>query len=457
MPSMHKYISIILILLFNYESLAVDLHSALSSAYDNNDGLQAIRTKFLGDIEDFSAAFSEFLPQASISMSDSNNKYKYISQAGTDLYGKGSYGPYNTQQGNLTISQNIFNGGASMARLRAAQETFKALRAKYYADEQEIISSLIKNYLDCYAAKEKYEISVVRVKNLQQQLASTEAKLQLGEATTIDLAQAQTKFAEAETNRLSLYASYQSTKASFVRAFGIVPDDITLPLMPENLPSSLERMTQMAILVNPTIENARYSVSQKKALELAAKSALLPTVDLRLQQGKVFYNPQGDTNSLNYRDTTSSISVNIPIYSQGIEYSRIRKSKNDTRLAVIQLDDEIRRVRATSIATWSEYEAAKSQIISTTQGLKSAQLSYDGRVQEELVGSKTILDVLNAEDELNDAKTAKVDAYTLSIQSAYRMKALVGELTARSLKLKVKYFTPEDAFKTLKKKLFIGF
>lgn len=456
MPSMHKYISIILILLFNYKSLAIDLHSALSSAYDNNDGLQSLRRQFLSDIEQFSQAFSEFLPQIYLEMNDQNTKSKFSSQQAINE-GATNRDPVHTQYGNFTISQNVFNGGASMAKLKAAQEAFKALRAQYYANEQEAISNLIKNYLDCYAAKEKYEIAEIRVQYLQQQLDSIQEKLRLGEATTIDLAMARTALASGETERLTQYANYQAAKAFFVQEFGIVPDNIILPTIPENLPPSLESITQRAILVNPMVDTAKYSVNQSKASELAAKSALLPQVNLKLQQGKNFYNPQSNYNGYNNNSTTSSVYVYIPIYDQGVEYSRIRKSKHATRLAVIQLDNAIRQVRANAISAWEDYEAAKSKIIATAQGLESAQLSYDGRVQEQLVGAKTILDVLSAGDDLNNAKIARVDAYTSSIMSAYRMKALVGELTARSLKLKVKYFTPEEAFKTLKKKLFIGF
>ena len=457
---MRKYISIILILLFNYKSLAVDLHSALSNAYDNNGNFQSLRRQFLSDIEAFSQAFSEFLPQAYIYIQDQDTKTKYISNTAIIDNGLPNQRSVRTQQGNLTISQNIFNGGASMARLKAAQEAFKVLRAKYYDSEQKIIYDLIENYLYCYSSKEKYEIAETKVKTIKEQLASAEEKLKLGEATTIDLATAKTNLAFAETERLNRYADYQWAKAFFVKDFGIEAVDITLPSAPGNLPSSLENLIQRAILANPSVDSARYSVSQVKALELAAKSALLPTVDLQVQRGRSFYDPQSDNNYVNgynNKSTTSSISVNIPIYSKGTEYSQIRKSKHATRLAVIQLDNAMKQARADSISAWVYYEAAQSKMIAATQAVESAQLSYDGTVQEEIVGAKTILDILDTADDLNAAKVSKVDAYTESIQSAYYVKIIIGELTARNLKLKVKYFTPEEAFKTLKKKLFIGF
>ena len=89
--------------------------------------------------------------------------------------------------------------------------------------------------------------------------------------------------------------------------------------------------------------------------------------------------------------------------------------------------------------------------------MEAAQISYDGTVQEEIVGSKTILDVLDAEQKLYEAKITRVDAYKNSVLAAYQMKLLTGELTAQNLKLTVKYFSPEEEFKTIKKKMFRGF
>ena len=453
---MYKYISIIFILIFNCSSLAVDLHQALSSAYNNNDELKKIRSNLLIEIEDFAEAFSGFMPRASMSFTENTTKNRWNNQLAANLPNKQNI---KMKQNAIVINQPVFNGGGSVAQLKAAQESFRASRANYYAQEQKIILQLIETYLDCYAAKEKYEISEARVKSSQQNLDTTEEKLKLGESTTIDLATAKANLAAAETNKLTQYANYQAAKAAFAKAFGIEANNISLPTMPGNLPSTLESLTQRAILVNPNIDYARHSVSQSKATEMVAKSALLPNVSIQLQQGKTFYNPQNIiTQQINDKSTTSVISVNVPIYAQGgAEYSKIRKSKNQTRLAVIQLDNNTKLVRAQSIGAWENYEAAKSKVIATAQGVEAAQVSYDGTVQEEIVGSKTILDVLMAEDKLNDAKISKVDAHKESVLSAYQMKALVGELTAKSLRLSVKYFTPEEEFKTLKKKLFIGF
>ncbi|MCC8416076.1 MAG: TolC family protein [Rickettsia endosymbiont of Gnoriste bilineata] len=450
---MYKFTHFAIIILFNYSVFAVDLPDALSSAYNNNGELQIIRQSFLSEIEQFSAAFSGFMPNISYNINSNISKNKPNSQYAPNSSKKET----KSQQNTFILEQPIFSGGSSVANLKSAQSAFRASRAKYYAEEQRVLLSLIKNYLDCYDAKEKYEISEISVKTNKHQLATIEEKLKLGEATSIDLASAKASLAVAETNRLNVYANYQATKATFSRVFGIEADDIAMPPMPDNLPNSLDALIEKAVNVNPSIDSTRHSVRSHKAAQIAAMAELLPKVNFKIESGKNIYTPETPMTN-NSRSTTSTLSVNIPIYSHGgSEYSKIRKAKNSARSAAIQLDDTIKQIRASAIGSWEGFEAAKSKIIATSQGVEAAQIAYDGIMQEEIVGSKTILEVLTAEEKLYNTKISKVDACRDSILAAYQIKSLLGELTAKSLKLKVKYFTPEDEFKGFKKKLIIGF
>ncbi len=112
---------------------------------------------------------------ASVAAKDHKSKGKSQYSTGTSEY-------KDIQRG-LSIEQPIFTGGSSVASLKAAQSTFRAARGQFYADEQKIILSLIKSYLDCYEYLEKYNISNITVESSAKQLESTEVKLKLGEST----------------------------------------------------------------------------------------------------------------------------------------------------------------------------------------------------------------------------------------------------------------------------------
>ncbi|ACP53230.1 Type I secretion outer membrane protein TolC [Rickettsia africae ESF-5] len=453
---MRKLITFIVTLLLTSSVAAVDLQGALTEGYKNNEELKAARIKFLDSIEQFPRAFSGFMPSAGLQINRQHNKTKYNKKYADRL----GLTPRDTDsdQGALTIQQSLFNGGSSVAALKAAQAGFRAARGAYYAGEQKILLNLITAYLDCFESKEKYDISESRVRTNIQQVNTVEEKLRLGEATEVDIATARAGLAAAETNKLAAYADFQGKKANFIRVFGIEPTNITMPELPKMLPASLDELTGRAAKLNPDIDSARHNVTAAKALEMAEKGKLLPQVSVQLQSGRTYYNPQGDINAINNRSYTTTLSVNIPIYPEGgAQYSRIRSAKNQTRNSAVQLDNVIKQTQAGVVSVWEGFEAAKSRIVAANQGVDAAQISYDGTVQEEIVGSKTILDVLTAAEKLYEAKITRVDAYKSSVLAAYQMKLLTGELTAQSLKLKVKYFSPEEEFKTIKKKMFIGF
>ncbi|WP_347938549.1 TolC family protein [Rickettsia oklahomensis] len=454
---MRKLTTFIVILLLTSSAVSVDLQEALTAGYKNNDELKAARIKFLNSIESFSRAFSEFMPSAGLQINRNNNKNKYNKKYAERL----GLTPVETDsdQGAFTIEQSLFNGGSSVAALKAAQAGFRASRGEYYASEQKVLLNLITVYLDCFESKEKYDISESRVRTNIQQVNIVEEKLKLGEATEIDIATARAGLAAAETNKLAAYADFQGKKANFIRVFGIEPTNITMPDLPKMLPVSLDQLTKKAVKLNPDIDAARHNVTSAKAVEMAEKGKLLPQVSVKLQSGRINYNPQDPVvQNINTKSVTTTLAVNIPIYPEGgAQYSRIRLAKNQTRSSAVQLDSAIKQTHAGVVSVWEGFEAAKSRIIAANQGVDAAQISYDGTVQEEIVGSKTILDVLTAEEKLYEAKITRVDAYKSSVIAAYQMKLLTGELTAKSLKLKVKYFSPEEEFKTLKKKMFIGF
>lgn len=453
---MRKIFTILVILVLkNSFSYAVSIEDALVNAYNENDELKIARRTFLDEIEQFPQALSGFLPDITGSVRSTTSKNKSKSQFDTT---NGLSRETKSLDNNLSIVQPIFSGGSSVGALRAAQSAFRSSRGKYYASEQKVILGAIQAYLDYYQAKEAFGISETSVKNNQIQLDALEERVKVGESTETDLAGAKASFSAAETNRLTAYANMQTAKANFIRIFKIEPSDIVDPSIPEELPKDFDELIKRSLSSNPSIQSARHGVLSSKASEMIAKAPLLPQVNFTIQGGRTFFDPENQgNNSQNSSSVTSAISVQVPIYPKGgAQYSTIRKAKNQTRSLAIQFDDQINQTKANCMTSWEGYNAAKSAIISATQGVEAAQKAYDGKIQEELVGSSTPLDVSNAEEKLNNAKLSKVKANRDCIFAAYQMKSLIGALTAKSLKLKVNYFSPEDEFKKVKTKI-IGF
>jgi outer membrane protein len=454
---MRKIFLLSLTAVLSTNASAVTLEQALTSGYNHNEELQIIRTDFLDEIEKFPRALAGFMPRISANLDSTDSKIKNKSKlprttADTTTSNNLRYNK------SITLEQPLFDGWSSVNALKAAQSAFRASRGDYYAKEQDAFLKEINVYLDCVAAGEKYAISKVSVRSNKTQLEAMTEKFKLGESTETEVATAREGLATAEANQAVAYADFESSKANFYRFFGTEPVDIKMPEIPLGLPTSLPSLIKIATEANPSIDKARHSTFSSKAGENAAKGELLPKVSFRIQGGKTDYNPEQSNNgTVNNLSVTSTLSVNVPILSKGgIEYSDVRKAKYQTRKAAIGLESAIKQVHASCKASWSALEAAKMRIDATTQAVNAAEVAYEGMRQEEMLGSKTIVDVLRAEERLNSARDSRIEARKGLVLAAYRIKTLTGDLTAKSMNLKVDYFEPEAEFKKVKMKI-VGF
>ncbi len=435
---------------------ATTLEQALTKGYDYDEQFKTNRTDFLNEIEAFPTALSEFMPRVFAGAEFNDSKIAKRSGVGDPRDAITSDSLRHTQS--ITLEQPLFNGWSSVSGLKAAQSAFRASRGAFYAKEQDGFLDEINIYLSTVEAKEKYAISKVSVRSNKTQLEAMKEKFKLGESTETEVASAREGLATAEAGQALAYANFESAKANFERVFGVPAVNIKFPQMPTDIPISLEQLEKKALAVNPSVDSAMHNTFSNKASENAAKGALLPRVTFRVQNGRTYYNPQQLNNSnINNRSTTSTLSVVVPILEKGgAEYSNIRRAKYRTRKSAINHDSVIKQVRARVKSGWSKLDAAKLRIKAAGEAVKAAEVAYDGMIQEEMLGSKTIVDVLRTEERLNKARETRVEARKLLITSAYEIKSLIGDLTAKSMKLKVNHFSPESEFKKVKLKI-VGF
>ncbi|BBB57472.1 membrane protein [Candidatus Megaera polyxenophila] len=437
-------------------SLALELNEALKSGYNNDEKLKIIRSDFLNEIEQFPRALAGFMPKISAGFDATDSKVTRKSNIAAGLDNTSTDNSRYSKT--LTLDQSIFNGGSSVAELKAAQSAFRASKGDYYAKEQNIFLEEITNYLNCVEATEKYNISKISVKSNRTQLEAVKEKFKLGESTETEVASAESGLATAQANQSIAYANFEAAKAEFLRVFALEATGIKMPELAANLPNSLEELVEIAIAANPNIISSQHSTKASKAGEYAAKGALLPQVSFRIQSGDTRYSPEDQLRqNFNSNSVTSTLSVNVPILSKGgVEYSDIRRAKYKTRKAVLQLDTQIKQIKSQCKASWEKFNAAKTRIAATSQGVKSGEIAYEGMLQEEMLGSKTIIDVIMSEEKLSKAREARVEAQRELILASYNIKSLMGELTAEKMKLPVEYFNPDQEFKKLKLRI-VGF
>jgi len=439
-------------------SLALELNEALKSGYNNDEKLKIIRSDFLNEVEQFPRALAGFMPKISAGFDAIDSKVTRKSNLPVGSSGDTTSTDNSRYSKTLSLDQSIFNGGSSVAELKAAQSAFRASKGDYYAKEQNIFFEEITNYLNCVEATEKYNISKISVKSNRTQLEAVKEKFKLGESTETEVASAESGLANAQANQSIAYANFEAAKAEFTKVFALEAIGIQMPELATNLPNSLEELVEIAIAANPSVISSQHLTKASKAGEYAAKGALLPQVSFKIQSGNTNYSPEDSARqNYNYNSVTSTLSVNVPILSKGgVEYSDIRRAKYKTRKAVLQLDAQIKQIKSQCKASWERFNAAKTRIAATSQGVKSGEIAYEGMLQEEMLGSKTIIDVIMSEEKLSKAREARVEAQKELVLASYNIKSLMGELTAEKMKLPVEYFNPDQEFKKLKLRI-VGF
>lgn len=417
--------------------------SALEYVYANHPRLKAQREAVKVADEGVSQAVSGFRPNASANFSGGRQRIGDISE---------TWDYDDAKSRNLTVTQPIFSGGSSVAEFMSAKKRVKAARANLNAVEQQVIFDAIVAYTDVVEKQAVLELNQKNVEVLQKQMDVTNAKFKVGELTITDVSQSKARLALAQANERQALGDVEAARATFKRTIGFdVTDKVTMPGIPEGIPATLDETKELAQSNNPTLLTAHYTEEAADSDVYARGSTLLPTVNL---QGTM---SRADGNSLSPLSKIDQdaimVNVSIPIYQSGAEWSRLREARNLANQAKFnKLDTNLSVVENANIS-WEAYNTSKAVIVSNIAAVEAAETALNGVRKENEFGVRTILDVLNAEEETFSAKVNLVRATRTEKIQAYRLLAAVGKLTGKELKLKAKVEDLREHYDSVKYQL----
>jgi outer membrane protein len=417
-----------------------DFAAALASVYANHPQLKAQREAQEALDEGVAQALSGFRPSISAQYSKGRQR--------TDLNDSGwDYGDTSTR--GVNIVQPLFNGGGTLASLESAKRRVKAGRAQLTAVEQQVIMNAVLAYTDVIHKRLLYDANRANVGSLEQQLEGTNERFKAGELTKTDASQSQTRLAIAQAGLRQARGALLESQVTFRRVIGYnPPDTLELPPTPSTLPRTLDETLQLAQLAEPSLEAARQ-------LELALdsdinvnKAALLPAVNLEgtmdRSYGTSIFGPRRINND------QVKLNVVIPIYQSGAEWSRVRAVKDQAQQQRFTTLDTQYGVIETAARTWENYFTTRDVVATSRQTVQVAEGAVEGMRKESLYGARTVLDVLNTEQDLFFARVNLINAMVNEKQQAYRLLASVGRLTARDLGLNIPLEDPKKHYKDVR-------
>jgi outer membrane protein len=353
---------------------------------------------------------------------------------------------------NIQLSQPIFRGFKTVEGVKSAKATVEAGRQQLLATEQAVLFDVVSAYLAVVRDRQIIAIRQQNVKNLQKQANAAAARFSVGEVTRTDVSQSRARVSGAQGEVASARSALESSIAAYIAAVGHKPGKLKYAHLGK-LPSNLDKALAISQEINPRILAASWVHDASEHDVEVAKGDLLPEISLQATASRTI-DPQEGVDWAD-RATVQGV-LTVPIYQGGREYAAVRKAKQVSSQRKIQIVEATRAVRQQVTASWYTLSSSKQAISSAKSQVAAAALALDGISQEYQVGSRTTIDVLNAEQEVLNARLGLISAEYAKMISSYQLLQAMGKLTARHLGLGGHIYDPAAHYDTVKDK-WIGY
>lgn len=332
----------------------------------------------------------------------------------------------------LTATQYVYRGGRTLAQVEQQLKLSDAAYASYMQYTQETFLNVITAAMDVQATRATIDLNEKNREVIAKQLKTVQNAFTVGELTRTDVSQAQARLSGADASVVAAKAQYSSALARFLQYAGVPGDTLVIsnPAFPSDLPQSIETAQSTALSENPVNAAAKYDeLAAHKAVALA-EGALLPEVALTGQLGKS-WDPQPlvDTN----QNASLGLRATVPLYEAGYVRSQVRQAKIARFEKADRVEEAARAVQQAVSTAWNNHDAAKAQILAREKQVSAATVARDGVYKEREVGTRTVLDTLDADAELLDAQVALVQAHRDAVVTGYALLAATGQLTSEKL------------------------
>jgi outer membrane protein len=432
---------------------ASTLQEALMLAYSNNPTLLAERANLRATDETVPAALSGWRPTVTVSANAGKISGSSTAHTLNQIVNRDVNTVANQDRGtnseSLTITQPLYKGGATVAGINKAENQVKAERARLISQEIATFNTVVNDYVNVILQEQVLALDVNNEQVLTRQLQATNDRFRVGEITRTDVAQAEAALAQATATRQAQEGTLQTARSQYQKDVGEYPGKLVEP-QPLRLPTrTLDQAKALAASNNPNVIAAQFNDASAKDNFDQQYSRLMPNFSL---QGLLSRSKDVTQKNLSQKNAEGLITMTVPIYQGGVEYAAIRQARQQEQQARDQVDDARRSAIQLAISGWETYDAAKASIDSTRAEVRANEVALEGVQREAIVGSRTTLDVLNAEQALLQSRVNLVQSLANLVDASYAVAAAVGRLTARDLGLNVPLYDETAYYKAVRNK-----
>ena len=423
-------------LLASAASLAVPAHAdtlreALAATYVTNPTLQSARANQRATDETVAVEKAAGRPNASAS----GQYVEFIKQSSTSFTA-----PERSIGAGLDLGVPIYSGGAVKNAIRSAETRVKAGQADLRGTESAIFTQVVAAYMDVLRNQAIVGLSGNQVDVLSVNLQATSDRFEIGDLTRTDIAQSQSRLAVAQSDLQTAQSNLISARENYIQLVGQMPVDLQPPPPLPGLPESADAALYTALENNPDLIAARERAEASAYDISVAGAGRLPRVSLFAGSDySNFLGTLGGNISGNLPQTSTSaqagVQVSVPLFQGGRPAALQRQAQARSAAALEQVIAAEREVIAQVRAAYASWQAANAIIVSSQAGVSAAELSLEGVRAENSVGNRTILDILNAEQELLQSRVLLVTARRNAYVAGFSLLAAMGRAEARDLGL----------------------
>ena len=426
---------------------AETLIQALSSAYRYSPRIDAERARLRASDEEVARAMSGYRPTVTGSADVNYQKTTVGPPSNTNVTRPRGY--------RIDFTQPVFTGfqtrnavSESEANVRAARETLRTV-------EQAVLLDAVTAFMDVLRDQAIVRLNERNVRVLSNELNATQQRFSVGEVTKTDVAQARARRAGAVSSLDLARANLKTSRANFKQVVGHPASRLVAPSnYSRGLPGSVGEAISIARQENPSVVIALYREQAARYSVARIRGELLPSVQLEASHSDRF-GQGGGTTGFGFDETeTTTVTgrLTVPFYQGGEVHARVRQAKH-THVSLIQEIEQARvAAEAAVVGAWSQLSAARAQLESDRVQVESNRIALAGVREEERVGQRDLLDVLNAEQEYLNAQVQLETTKRNLVVNAYALMQAIGRLDVLTLGAANQVYDPEAHYYEVRRK-----
>ena len=424
------------------------LADAIALAYRTNPTLQGQRAN--------QRALDEVVPQARAGLRPTlsvSGSASYIRRdgpvAGVDLNGDGiddiparrETSETDSVGASIGVEQTLYSGGRIARGIDAAEASVLSGRESLRSVEQQVLAAVIQAYVDVQRDVEILRIREANLAVLRRQLDESNARFEVGEITRTDVSQSEARLALSEADLAGAQAQLSVSRANYAAVVGQAPTNLETPPPLPGVPTDFDAALDIGLAENPSLLAAEFQLREAEARHAQARSAYMPSVGLTSSYGGAT-----PVSGFDLSDRTNTfqagVSMSVPLFTGGLNSSRVAQALEQANAAKIEIDRQKRAVLQGVSSAYAQVVSSRSQLNAGVAGVSAARVAAEGVRQEQQVGLRTTLDVLNGELELRNAEINLAVANRNLYVAQASLLTSMGRLSGEDLNPNIEIYDP---------------